>query len=339
LPESLNTRGGFLNPDIAEWFADYASLLYQKFGDRVKKWATINEPLSMANNNYCSLGAAVHPPGNFTMQCQWVKYQAGHNMLRAHAKAYRAYDLYRWWQHGEVGIVLSTGWYNPSDNSPANVSAANRARDFAFGWFADPVFKGDYPQSMKDGILARSLADGYVDTRLPTFTPFEKYELKGSADWLGINYYYGFKIWERLDFPYGIAQEQRDGATVRQVLVPYPDGLRQILNYAWQTYHVPLMVTENGANTEPGQINDPSRILNTANHINAVIQARNEGTNVRGYTYWSLMDNFEWTSGYTSKFGMFLVDFTSPDRTRTPKASATWYKGVIATNQFQVCTA
>uniref|UniRef100_A0A914CA11 Beta-glucosidase n=1 Tax=Acrobeloides nanus TaxID=290746 RepID=A0A914CA11_9BILA len=164
-----------------------------------------------------------------------------------------------------------------------------------------------------------------------------RWRQKGSADWLGINYYYAFTVGNRTEFPYGIPQEQRDGATVRHILYPFPDGLRSLLNYCSQTYKVPLIVTENGYSDSTGTLNDTTRINYIRDHIIAVLQAREEGSNVEGYTIWSLMDNMEWASGYTVKYGLYNVDFTDPNRTRTPKASAVWYQQVNAQHSFQKC--
>ena len=148
-----------------------------------------------------------------------------------------------------------------------------------------------------------------------------------------------------MTFPYGIPQEQVDGATIRNVLYPHPQGLRNVLKYASQTYKVPVAVTENGYSDGTGILNDTSRISYLLSHIIATLQgrttsfllsnkpfilARQDGANVLGYTAWSLMDNMEWASGYTVKYGLYHVNFTDPSRTRTPKASASWYTNVIA---------
>lgn len=181
-PEALNNLGGWLNKDMPQYFGNYTRLLFATFGDRVKKWVTINEPLSVSTYGYCGQTDR-GSPGDFKMHCPWSKYLSAHYQLLAHAEAYRIYEKeFKEKQGGSIGIALNTGWMEPMTNSTEDRAAAARALDFSLGWFAEPIFKGDYPQSMKVGIAERSKKDGYVKSRFPEFTEEEKQKLKGNKN-------------------------------------------------------------------------------------------------------------------------------------------------------------
>lgn len=204
-PEALNNLGGWLNKDMALYFGNYTRLLYASFGDRVKKWITINEPLSVSTYGYCGQ-RDIGSPGDFRQHCSWSKYLSGHYQLLAHAEAYRIYEKeFKEKQKGKnretigsflgtIGIALNPAWNEPATNSPEDIAAAERARVFNLDWFADPIFKGDYSPIMKKAIRDRSLADGYIKSRLPEFTQDEKEKLKGNI----IHNFHFFRL-SRLD--------------------------------------------------------------------------------------------------------------------------------------------
>ena len=192
MPQYLQDMGGLLNPTIADRFADYADFLFSKYGDRVQKWITINEPLSIVTYGSCGK-TVVQAPGEFADQCEWSMYVAAHNLLIWHMRAARIYKTkYQEKQNGIIGISLSGAWYYPKDpNNEDDVAAARRAFQFAFGWFAHPIFNGDYSDTVKETIHNNSI--NYmmrVRSRLPEFTEEEINNLKGSADFLGVNYYF-----------------------------------------------------------------------------------------------------------------------------------------------------
>uniref|UniRef100_A0A1I7XZY6 Beta-glucosidase n=1 Tax=Steinernema glaseri TaxID=37863 RepID=A0A1I7XZY6_9BILA len=356
LPLALNDRGGWLTSEIAEWFADYARFCFRTFGDRVKKWATLNEPWTHVSCGYNG-DLWVHAPGKFAEFNEWVPYLAAHNMLRAHAKAYRVYDKeFRGSQAGQVGLVNIGLWYEPlNPESEADKAAAYRSIQMQLGWFLNPIYhpEGDYPAIMKQRMKENSEKEGRVTSRLPEFTPEELEELKGSSDFLGLNYYITYLVRDRTEEEMqekGIRRRLHDAGTMESSdpawkhfgpdYSPFrsiPWGLRRLLKWIKEEYGNPtVMITENGVPQREAQSDyDKERMEVLSEHIEALHEAIVlDGCNVIGYTVWSLMDNYEWAGGYELLFGLFSVDFRDPERKRTPRASARWYQKVVKTNSL-----
>ncbi|KAK3085076.1 hypothetical protein FSP39_023890 [Pinctada imbricata] len=343
LPLALMKNGGWQDPKVADHFADYARLCFQRFGDRVKFWITFNEPwvVSVLGYEQASMAPGITGKGD-------KLYVVTHNLLKAHAKAYHLYDKnFRTQQKGQVGITLNTDWQvpmNPKDQNDRDMS--DRAIYFMFGWFAEPVIKGDYPQVMKDFIGKKSSEQGLAKSRLPEFTDEEKKYMKNTYDFLGMNFYTSntikYKKFSANDSSYDHDKDLDFGKDPSWLgsgsswLKVTPFGIRRMLNWVKYKYgDIPIYITENGISDRNGSLNDQHRIFYYKHYINNVLKAiRVDGVDVRGYTAWSLMDNFEWMRGYTERFGLHYVNFTDPNRPRTPKASARYYKKLIADNGF-----
>jgi beta-galactosidase len=356
LPVSVDsaTNGGWIgNGSVADEFAAYARVCFEQFGDRVKWWITLNEP-------FCSavLGYAVgeHAPG-MTNAPGVSPYLAAHNLLRAHAKAVRVYrEEFGVQQGGKIGITLNCNWGEPADKSESVARAARRFIDFQLGWFADPIYKGDYPASMRES----------VGQRLPVFSDEEKAELLGSSDFFGLNHYSTHSILVRTH-PAGAAEEEKEAAAgnrsgpsfdsdmgVRQQDDPswdrtdmgwavVPWGFRKLLAYIQREYRPSggIIVTENGlAAHEPtldAALADRTRVPFYEGYVSEMRKAMVEdGADVRGYFLWSLMDNFEWSFGYEKRFGLYFVDYTTQERTSKPAAA--WYAKVVAANGVENTT-
>ncbi|XP_076434590.1 lactase/phlorizin hydrolase-like [Babylonia areolata] len=344
LPDALEELGGWLNPQVADWFLDYADLCFREFGEKVKLWITFNEPKVFTWNGYGTgeMAPGRHGPGTYT-------YTAAHNVLRAHAKVYRRYvSSYKSSQKGQVGITINLGWAIPASQSQEDLAAQNRDLQFTFGWFAHPIFvNGDYPAVMKTQIAQKSFAFNMTRSRLPEFTALERNELRGSADFLGLNYYsshYTKSEKRALDPPsfdtdpdITTWQDPSWPKTGSSWLRPYPQGLRDSLTWIRDQYNnVTVYVTENGVSSRDDSVRDQFRIDYMRDHIDELLKAiRQDGCDVRGYTAWSLMDNFEWARGYGEKFGLHWVNFSDPARPRLPKASASWYASLIRDNGFE----
>ncbi|CAB4010038.1 cytosolic beta-glucosidase-like, partial [Paramuricea clavata] len=185
LPQNLEDMGGWLNFTISDIFGDYARVCFKNFGDRVKFWATLNEPWVSAVIGY---GNGIHAPG--ISRPKDGMYLAGHTLLLAHGKAWHVYDReFRQTQKGRVSIVLNSDYHFPQKNEDASLKAAKRGMEWTLGWFANPIYiNGDYPEVMKTLIAKHSKIEG-IPNRLPQFTAEEKKMLKGTADFFGLNHY------------------------------------------------------------------------------------------------------------------------------------------------------
>ncbi|XP_049840621.1 myrosinase 1-like isoform X2 [Schistocerca gregaria] len=337
LPQPLQDLGGWTNPVVADYFEDYARILFRHFGDRVKYWITINEPASIiesyANSRLGAPGLDEHGVAD---------YQASHTLLKAHAKAYHLYDKYfRKTQKGRVSITLNSAWHEPRTNSQEDRQAAERARQFYFGYWAHPIYSkiGDYPAVMKERIMRNSLAEGRFRSRLPEFSPQWVKFIRGTADFFAYNHY--TTRYAASGTQGEIPSLQRDSGVIRSYDPKWPSsasswlkvvpwGLRKMLNWIKKEYgNLPLLITENGF-SDHGGLHDKDRINYFVSYLQELLKAIYiDKCNVFGYTAWSLVDNFEWARGYTEKFGIYQVNFTDPNRARIPKDSAQALRKII----------
>jgi len=342
LPQALQDQGGWLNSSSADWFEEYARVCFEEFGDRVKIWITLNEPWVVAVLGH---GTGEHAPGDVGIGT--LVYQAAHNELRAHGKAVAIYRSEFAEQNGKIGITLSISWKEPEDPSNADhLQASDDALMFDIGWFAQPILASDYPPVMREKIDTKSAAQGFPESRLPTFTEEELSMISGSADFLGINLYTSSLV-----YPEDLGTDEVSYFTDSDV-VSYQDanwygsgsswlkvtpwGIRSLVNWVAKTYgEVPLYITENGTSDRLGNTDDLARIYVYKHYINQLLRAvLEDGVNLQGYFAWSLLDNFEWARGYTEKFGLHSVNMSDPGRARTAKQSSVYYSQIVANNGF-----
>ncbi|MBC2607253.1 GH1 family beta-glucosidase [Pelagicoccus albus] len=340
LPLALQMEhDGLLNPEIANRFADYARICFQRFGDRVKNWITLNEPWC---SSFLGHGNGYFAPGR---TCNSEPYVAAHNLLRSHAYIVDAYRKeFQKEQGGVIGITNNCDWREPKSDRPEDVAAAHRALEFFLGWFADPVYFGDYPASMRER----------VGERLPKFTAEDARLLKGSSDFFGLNHYTTMIASEPAEEVHGAGDIKGNGGMMEDQQVELsedpswekthmdwnivPWGCRKILEWIDKRYgHPPIYITENGC-AMPGEddrevaLNDTRRVEFLKGYLEACHQAIENGVDLRGYMCWSMMDNFEWALGYSRRFGLHWVDFETGER--QPKASAKWYSATVKANGF-----
>lgn len=340
LPQKLQDIGGWLNPLIVDHFVDYAKILFENYGDKVKYWTTINEPMEISSG-YGDVNLApmldLHGVGS---------YLAGHHLLLAHANAYRLYDqTFRKRQKGMVSIGISGKYSFPSSDSEEDKEAAQRDMQFSIGWIAHPIFSkdGDYPPVMRQRVDMNSKAEGRSKSRLPVFTSQEVAILKGSADFFSYQHYTSHEIanGEEGKNPSrvrdsGVIEKQNKNWRSSNVtwLKVVPEGFRLALNWIKDQYDNPnIFITESGyGSINETSLNDDDRIYYFREYLKELLKSIHEDKcTIMGYTAWSLLDNFEWLMGYTAKFGLVHVDFEDPKRKRQPKKSAEFFKKLLKT--------
>ncbi|XP_030855549.1 lactase-phlorizin hydrolase [Strongylocentrotus purpuratus] len=346
LPQVLqDDYGGWENDTLTDLFNDYANLCFNEYASKVNLWITFNEPYVVTWLGY---GIGVFAPGVYSPG--YAPYRAAHTIIKAHAKAYNTYRANYFPQYGgKVSITLSTDFGMPEfPDKEVDVAAADRYMQFTAGWFAHPILKnGDYPDVMKWQVGNKSQEQGLAESRLPVFTEEEKQYIKGTGDFFGLNSYTTTVCRHRIE-PAGDPNYEGDQDVYRYQpdnwptsgsdwLRPAPWGLRGLLNWLKIEYdNIPIYITENGIST-PDEFNleDDTRTTFYNSYINEALKAyKEDGVNLVGYFAWSLMDNFEWTSGYSQRFGLHYVDFDDPERPRTQKNSAKWLTGLVADNGF-----
>jgi beta-glucosidase len=317
LPQALQDAGGWAARDAVEAFGVYVAAVAERLGDRVRAYATLNEPWCSAHLGY---GLGEHAPG---LSDLGTALQAAHHLLLAHG---RALPILR--EHApeaEHGIVLNLNPTHPASDDPADRDAAVRFDGYFNRWFLDPLLRGRYPED----------AWAAVGSAAPTVEPGDMETIAAPLDWLGVNYYSRAvcadagpeAAWPRSR---GVAVDAPVTAMGWEI---YPEGLHDILTRLPREYGdvPPLYVTENGAAVDErvggGQVDDAARIDYLAAHVDAVARAARDGVDVRGYFAWSLMDNFEWARGYEKRFGLVRVDYDTLER--TPKASADWFRDLL----------
>jgi len=319
LPTALDDRGGWLNPDVADWFADYASVMFRRLDDRVKLWATLNEPWVVTDGGYLHGALAPGHKNRFEAPI------ASHHLLRSHGKAVQAYRAIG--KH-QVGLVVNIEPKYPASTSAQDLAATRRAEAYMNRQYLDPVFHGRYPEEM-----AEIFGEAWPDW------PQQDFDLiRQPIDFLGINYYTRNVVrHEETSWPLKAVPVRQKQATYTETgWEVFAQGLTDTLSWVRKRYgDIPQYVTENGAAfydppaASGGHVADPLRIDYYRSHLRAVHAAIQQGVDVRGYFAWSLFDNLEWSLGYSKRFGLVHVNFETLER--TPKDSARFYADVIAT--------
>ncbi|VFQ88891.1 unnamed protein product [Cuscuta campestris] len=354
VPQALEDKyGGFLSERIVSDYKDFAELCFQRFGDRVKHWITFNEPYQFSMGGWES---GMSAPGRCS---SWVNracqagdsstepYIIAHNLLLAHAHAVNLFktkyqDLDST-PKGQIGITLDVTWSEPLSDGHEDIDAALTNLDFTYGWFMDPMTYGQYPKRMT----------ALVGERLPKFTWDEIRMLKNAYDFVGINYYTSTYVSANFTPDPNpnhikVSTDRRvtltpykNGIPIGEQATPtwlhvYPKGIFEILKYTKDTYRNPLIyITENGVG-DPVDLSpqdaakDTWRINYHMKHLFYVRQAIcEENVNVKGYFAWSYIDNLEWQSGYAVRMGLYNVDRSTKELTRTPKWSVNWFHNFL----------
>ncbi|CAB3227765.1 unnamed protein product [Arctia plantaginis] len=341
LPQKLQELGGFTNPLFPEWFEEYARVVFESFGDRVKHWITFNEPREVCELGYGDIDKA--PALNSSAV---GTYLCAKHLVLAHANAYHMYSNdFKPTQGGTCGITIHVDWFAPLTDSAEDELAAEVRRQGFFALYADPIFSADggFPKELSQRIAQKSAQQGFSKSRLPEFTDEEKAWVHGASDFFGMNHYTsnlisatGNKDFPALpslkdDMDVGTVMPSEWLASASDWLKMAPKSLYNALVDINRRYNSPIIfITENGwSTTADVGLMDDERIAYYRAALEDVLDAMDEGVNVKGYMAWSLIDNFEWMRGYSELFGLYHVDFEDPERTRTAKKSAFVYKHIV----------
>lgn len=307
LPSALADIGGWMNRETPERFADFTNAVIGRIGDRMEAVATINEPWCVS---FLSHFLGAHAPGLRDVR---ATARAMHHVLLAHGLSMQAM---RAAGQENLGIVLNLTDAQAASDSEADREAAHTLDGIHNRWFLDAVFKGTYPEDIVAGL----------DPHMPAGFQEDLPVIGASIDWLGVNYYTRGIVaadpgtpWPRMQAVEGPLDKTQMEWEI------YPEGLTKVLTRVHQDYagDLPMVVTENGMawadEVENGAVYDPVRMDYLSSHLKATHDAMQAGANMRGFFYWSLLDNYEWAYGYEKRFGLIHVDYDS--QVRTPKAS------------------
>lgn len=328
LPYEIYKRGGWMNPEIVEWFGQYARLVAERFSDRVKYFFTLNEPQCFVGLGFLQ---GCHAPG--------VKaplrdtFEMAHNALKAHGRAVQMLRAYGK-QNVQIGYAPTSGMCYPEKETPKDIEAARKAL-FALpddlsnwtwnvSWWSDPVILGKYPE---EGMKK-------YEKYLPVITDEDMKLISQPIDFYGQNIYNGRCIRMGTD---GRPEEVRRPAGFPKTATNWPvtpEALYWGPKFLYERYRKPIYITENGMAchdtvSQDGKVHDPNRIDFLARYLKNLKRAAEE-IDIRGYFQWSLMDNFEWDKGYAERFGIIYVDFETQERIW--KDSAYWYRDLIRRN-------
>ncbi len=310
LPTALQDLGGWLNRDIICWFGDYADYLFRKFGDRVKYWSTLNEPLVISLMGYMF---GNHAPG---MKNISDAFSVIHNELRAHSMAVKNFRQEN--TGGKIGITLSNEYHEPLSDSQEDLSAAAIANEFSnYPLFLDPIFTGSYPKNL------RSLLDIYM----PEGYEKDLDEIKEPIDFV-IAYYSKDKVKADKEKPFGFKKTIESSEEDFNMYSKFYNFFKKIQDtYNLEEIYFTIGGFDAKDEIEKGSVHDYKRIEYLKSQTNMIIKAVNDGIKLNGCFIWSLMDNFEWSLGYSKRFGIVYVDYDNQER--IIKDSGFWYSKII----------
>jgi len=325
LPQKLQDRGGWVNREIVDWFEAYAKVLYERLGDIVDIWITLNEPICSSIIGYW-LGD--HAPGYHDYS---MALAAVHNLLLSHGKAVKAYRVSG--LKAEIGITLNMNMSYPfNPKNAADVEAAKRNQEQSNNLFGDPIYLGKYPEELfsylkKKGVVIPEIKDGDMEL------------ISQKLDFFGLNTYFTDHVKaDGTNWPLDCVSLKTGKPQTDIGWELNPEGMYDLLKWIHGRYKQrKIFITENGAacndwvNIE-GKVFDPNRIDYITRYLMQVHRAIGEGVPVMGYYIWCFCDNFEWNKGLTQRFGIVHIDYRT--QKRIPKESALWYAELIKRNGF-----
>lgn len=317
LPYELQKIGGWENPNISDIFENYAKICFENFSEYVDKWITINEPWVIVNGGY--VGGDMPPAVKDRKRSLIVS----HNLNLSHAKAYKIYKKMNY--KGKIGITLNLVSIYPYSKDKKDLESAEIYDEFFNKWYIYPIFKGYYPKKISQ-IYKEKL-------NLNSFPEDELNYIKNTSDFLGINYYMRTIIkYSSENKLFNTEPVEIGGEYTEMKWEVYPEGLYKLLKDLSKEFpKMPLYITENGAayqdEIENGEIHDIRRLNYIKEHIDVIKKAKENNINLKGYYLWSFLDNFEWSAGYSKRFGIVYIDYKT--QKRIVKDSGKFYSSII----------
>jgi beta-glucosidase len=327
LPQALEDKGGWPNRDTAARFADYTEIVLKAFGDRIETWAIFNEPWVFT---YLGYGSGVHAPGKKDFD---LFLKASHTVNIAQGDAFRAIKAIA--PKSKVGTAYSMSPAKPLTSSAEDAAAAKRFDAFNNVWFLETALRGRYPEAFVHGTPLETMG----------FQSGDDKRMTAPLDYIGVNYYFrrlasaapapAKPSYEAMGFD---LTDGKEGPLTEIGWEVYPRGMYDIVQRISKDYKLPIEITENGCSygdypDARGRVADVRRIDYYREHLRELAHAIQDGADVRGYHAWSILDNFEWSEGYTQRFGLVFIDF--PTQRRYMKDSGKWYSRVAATNAIE----
>ena len=329
LPYELHKKGGWMNEDIVEWFGNYAGIIAERFSDRVTHFFTLNEPQCFIGLGYLT---GEHAPGLLSPLSD--TFQMAHNVMKAHGRAVQKIREFAK-QPVQIGYAPTGSMNYPASEKKEDIEAArqslfalpedNNRWTWNVSWWSDPVLLGHYPE---EGLVK-------YEKYLPKITEEDMKLISEPIDILGQNIYNGSCVaMGENGKPVYVERVMGDPRTAINWPI-VPECLYWGPRFLYERYKKPIIITENGLSCRDsvaldGKVHDPERIDFLARYLLQLEKAASDGVDIRGYFLWSVMDNFEWSNGYSERFGVVHVDYAT--QKRTWKDSAYWYRDVIRNN-------
>lgn len=326
-PAALQKQGGWLNPQSPLWFERYAQIIAERFQGKIHHYFTINEPQCFIGLGYCQ---GIHAPGLKLSAAD--NFLAVHNVLLAHGMAVQA--LRKYGGDVRVGLAQNGRIFIPQSDSPQDAEAARRATFavpddffdalFSVSLWSDPILKGGYSKECR-----KKFSD-----ILPEIVREDMNTISQPIDFYAQNIYHSTRVralkdgWEPVPFPAGMAKTAMGWPVT-------PECTYWCAKFLYENYRRQIIISENGMSAHDtvsldGKVHDPNRIDYLHRYLLSLKRAADEGIDIAGYFTWSLLDNFEWNSGYNERFGIIYVDYRT--QRRIPKDSAYWYQSVMEEN-------
>jgi len=324
-PEVLFQRGGWLNADSPDWFAEYTGVLADAFGDRVTNWMTLNEPQGFV---HFGLHKGAHAPGLHLSLKEVLT--AGHHVLLAHGKSVQTLRA-RCAKQPRIGVVPVGLHFIPATETPRDIAAARKAtfavkkrNTWNTAWWMDPMILGTYPE---DGLRL-------FEKELPPVKPSDMETIAQPLDFFGTTIYSAVEV-KAIGYGWEVVPTEPNCPRTSMDWPVTPEALYWGPRFFHERYGLPVIIMENGlANNDwihlDGKVHDPQRIDFTTRYLQALHRAIMDGIRVDGYFHWSITDNFEWAEGYRKRFGLIYIDYETGRR--IPKDSYDWYLEVIRSN-------